>query len=154
MHIGLKRKLYCLLACCSLALGTIGLVVPLLPTTVFVLFAAWAAAKGSPRFHAWLLNHPWFGATIQRWQRDRSVSLTVKKRALLSMLVSGLIIWVFVPPLWLKLLATAGLLIGMLCVWRLRTSEVFEKPAQNQVQRASEVAAECPGKFKQSADKV
>lgn len=52
-----------------LALGVVGLFVPLLPTTPFILLAAFCYSKGSARLHRWLTAHPRFGAPIRDWQR-------------------------------------------------------------------------------------
>lgn len=53
----LVRALFYAFAVLCLVLGLIGVVVPGMPTTVFILLAAWAAARSSPRLHAWLLGH-------------------------------------------------------------------------------------------------
>ncbi|MBU6165426.1 MAG: YbaN family protein [Alphaproteobacteria bacterium] len=79
------RPLWILLGCTSLVLGIIGIVLPLLPTTPFVLLAAWAFANGSPRLHAWLLAHRSFGPLITNWQAHGAIAPRAKLLAVASM---------------------------------------------------------------------
>lgn len=67
----LLRALLLLLAVASLGLAVLGLLLPGLPSTEFVLLAAWAAARGSPRLHDWLLRHRVFGPMILHWRSGR-----------------------------------------------------------------------------------
>ena len=80
----------------SLILGLIGVVLPGLPTTPFVLLAAACYAKASPRLHAWLLNHRWTGPMLRDWESDRSLTRRNKAIAVGSMLLMvSLSIWSF-----------------------------------------------------------
>lgn len=81
------RGLLWLAGSVSLALGIIGVVVPGLPTTPFVLLAAACYAKASPRLHAWLLNHRLTGPMLRDWERDRSLTRRNKTIAVGSMLL-------------------------------------------------------------------
>ena len=86
----------------ALGLGTLGLFLPLLPTTVFVLLAAWAFARSSPRFHAWLLGHRTFGPLLHHWQVERGLTRRSKRVAVLSILISFAVsILLIREPLWL-----------------------------------------------------
>jgi uncharacterized membrane protein YbaN (DUF454 family) len=69
----------------ALALGGLGVVLPLLPTTPFVLLAAFAFANSSKRMHRWLMEHNIFGPLIANWQRYGAISLSAKVLSLLSM---------------------------------------------------------------------
>lgn len=62
----------------SLALGLIGMFLPLLPTTPFVLLAAYFFSKGSPKLHHWVISRPYFGPMILEWERHGIISIKAK----------------------------------------------------------------------------
>ena len=66
-------------------LGAAGIVLPLLPTTPFLLLAAVCFSRGSQRMHNWLVNHPTLGPPIVNWQTNRTIARKIKVVALLSM---------------------------------------------------------------------
>ena len=69
----------------SVVLGVLGIVLPLLPTTPFMILAAWCFAKSSPRLHGWLLAHPRFGPMIVDWRDHRAIRPGAKRAAVLAM---------------------------------------------------------------------
>ena len=69
----------------SLALGGLGVVLPLLPTTPFILVAAFAFAGSSDRLHQWLLDHELFGSLIADWQSYGAISRRTKLVSVLAM---------------------------------------------------------------------
>lgn len=73
-----------------LLIGTIGIVVPILPTVDFYGMAALCFARGSRRWENWLLTHPRLGPLVQDWRANRCVPLKAKCLATLSMTVSCL----------------------------------------------------------------
>lgn len=78
------RGLWLLIGALALALGAVGAVLPLLPTTPFVLVAAFAFAKSSNRLHDWLLTHRVFGPLIDDWHRYGAISRRAKFAGILS----------------------------------------------------------------------
>lgn len=83
----------CLLgACLCIGLGSLGIILPGLPTTPFLLLAAWLAARSSPRLHAWLFNHRWFGPPLRHWADERAVSVRAKVFAVLLLIASWLLL--------------------------------------------------------------
>lgn len=70
------------------ALAAIGAVLPLLPTTPFLLVAAGCFAKSSPKMHAMLLQNKVFGPLIYHWQETRSIPKRAKTVALISMVAA------------------------------------------------------------------
>ena len=80
------RWAWWLLAYASLGTGIVGIFVPGLPTTVFILLSAYAASRGSDRLHAYLTQHPNFGPMIADWQAHGAVARRVKWVATLTML--------------------------------------------------------------------
>lgn len=102
-----------------LVLGVIGIFLPLLPTTPFVLLAAACYARGSRRFYDWLLANRTFGPMILEWQRHRSLPYRTKITSIALMIVTlGVSIVFFVDSPQLKwLLALTGV---ALAVWMYR----------------------------------
>lgn len=118
-HSPWVRALFLAAGTLFLALGLAGIVLPLLPTTPFVLLAAACYARGSRRFYDWLLANRTLGPIIFEWRRHRSVPYRTKVTAIVLMsLTLAISIVFFVRPPWLKgLLALLG--VG-LAVWMYR----------------------------------
>lgn len=70
----MRRLLWTVAGYAALALGGIGVLLPLLPTTPFVILAAFAFGKSSPRVRAWLVRHRTFGPTIRAWETHGAIS--------------------------------------------------------------------------------
>ncbi len=84
-------------------LGILGAVLPLLPTTPFILLASACFMRGSPRFHHWIIHHPTFGTFIRDWQEKRALRRSVKHRAMALIVLSFTVSIYFSPFLWLKI---------------------------------------------------
>lgn len=76
------RILFIFLGHLSLLLGALGIILPGLPTTPFVLLSAYLFLRSSPRFYSWLISHPRFGPIIMRFQEGKGISLRLKIYAL------------------------------------------------------------------------
>ncbi|MCA0938775.1 YbaN family protein [Yangia mangrovi] len=82
----------------ALGAGVIGIVLPLLPTTPFVILAAFAFSKSSPRLHRFLVEHPRFGPMIADWTAHGAIAPRYKALAVSMMLAAlTLSVWLAVP---------------------------------------------------------
>lgn len=100
----------------SLVLAVLGVVLPLLPTTPFLLLAAGCYARGSVRFYNWLLNTRSFGEMIRNWRLHRSVALRHKLMGIGVIIVSiGTTVLFFTPHPAGKV-ALSGLGLGWIAV--------------------------------------
>ena len=103
----------------ALVLGVVGIVVPVLPTTPFLLVAAACYARSSTRLYAWLLGQPSLGRIVAEWRRSRSLPPGVKARALLIVALTFAVSIVLVDGLVLQLLLVAvGVILGAF-LWRI-----------------------------------
>jgi len=106
-----------------LALAVIGAILPVMPTTCFVLGAAACFAKSSPRFHRWLLDSRLFGPIITNWQATRSMPRRAKIIAITSVICSGAISVMMLDSAALQLTVVGLLLIPVVIILRIRTTE-------------------------------
>ncbi|MGB5251760.1 MAG: YbaN family protein [Sedimenticolaceae bacterium] len=85
---GLRRFTYLAIGYAFLGLGLVGAFLPLLPTTVFLLIAAWAFSRSSERWHRWLREHARFGPTLRAWEAHRAMPRRAKRLAYAALAVS------------------------------------------------------------------
>ena len=98
------------------ALGVIGAVLPVVPTTPFLLVSLWAFSKSSARLERWLLEHPRFGPRLVAWRTERVIPLPVKLTAWGSMIASLTIMTLTGVPLAGILGAASVMAIGAIYI--------------------------------------
>lgn len=106
-----------LLAAAALGLAAVGVVLPGLPSTPFVLLSAWAAARGSPRLRRWLERHAVFGPLLHAWSRGRAIPRRAKWASAVGM--AGCAAWLlaWVRPIGWALLSTAAMALVSAWIW-------------------------------------
>lgn len=85
------RLLWLVAGLLFVAIGAIGVVLPLLPTTPFLLLAGWCFAKSSPRLHDWLMSHQTFGPLIRNWELYGSIDRRSKLIAMVVIVLTPLV---------------------------------------------------------------
>ena len=126
-----------LLAWLALGLAALGVLLPGLPTTPFVLLAAWAAARGSRRLHDWLLAHRLFGRIIDDWQTHGAVRRSAKRWATAMMLLCTVVLLVFAPH-WSFAAVGAGAM-STVALWLWRRPEPASSSTANRPCRAHDI---------------
>lgn len=111
-----KRYAYLLMGWLALALGGLGIFLPILPTVPFMILAAFCFARSSPKLEAWLLEHENFGHHIRAWRDHGAISRKGKIMALLAFAFSVIIALIFAkaPYSYIPILAA---LIGGTWIW-------------------------------------
>ncbi len=97
----------------SVALGLVGMFLPVLPTTPFLLLAAVCYARSSPRLHHWLLHNRWFGAYIRNYREGRGMTRSHKTAVLLLLWLTIGSSAVFAIQLWWVRLLLIGIAGGV-----------------------------------------
>lgn len=97
---GLVRHFWGAAGVLCVGVGVVGIVMPLLPATPFLLLAAFCFARGSPRLHDWLVNHMHLGPPIRAWQTYRAVSRGAKWAATLALVLAVVAAWWAGVPGW------------------------------------------------------
>ena len=104
------KPLYLALGWVCVFLGAVGALVPLMPTTVFLLVAAWAFSRSSERWHTWLREHAHFGETIRIWEEHHAMPRRAKRIAFVTLAASyALTALVYGPFSW-------AAIIGGVCI--------------------------------------
>lgn len=104
------RRAWQALALACVGLGSAGAVLPLVPTTPFLLVAAWAASRSSPRLHVWLYDHPRFGPLLRDWRDHRALHPRTKAVALALIALSWLFMIVSVESVPARIAASIVIL--------------------------------------------
>lgn len=86
----------------SVGLGILGVFLPVLPTTPFLLLAAWCFLKSSETAHGWIYRQPLFGKALKNWEKNRSIARPTKVLAVSMIVLSVVFIWLKVSNLWVK----------------------------------------------------
>ncbi|WP_235512808.1 YbaN family protein [Sphingomonas sp. Leaf17] len=111
-RIGWRRHGWRALGLACVALGIIGAVLPLMPTTIFLILAAGCFARSSPALERRLLDHPRFGPLILGWRRERVIPVRAKIMACTGMAFGlALLAWRTWPRVWP--IAGGGVVIGL-----------------------------------------
>jgi len=124
MRAILKRYLLIGLGWLFVILGAIGAVLPLLPTTPFLILALACFGKSSPRFHKMLLDNKWFGPPLGQWEQSKTIRRKIKHKVIVLIIATfGISIWVLSGRIELQLMLVSFCLILLTFVWRLKESE-------------------------------
>ena len=98
------------LLCVGLAF--IGIFIPGIPTTPFLIVALWAFAQSSKKFHAWLLNHKRFGTVLRNWEAHKVVPIKAK----ITMVILQITAVAMIQYSMNNIFITIGLAVLLLCV--------------------------------------
>jgi len=99
----ISRPLWLSLGLLMVVLGFIGALLPLMPTTIFLILAAACFARSSPRLETWLLTHRRFGPTLRAWREDGAIGPRAKMMACAGIALGYALFWSGARP---------GLLLG------------------------------------------
>jgi len=104
------RLFYLGLAWLFFLIGAFGVVLPVVPTTPFMLLALWCFSKSSVRFHNWLYQHKFFGPPLQQWEQHRVIPLPAKIMSV-TMMAGSFVYLAFFKQLALVFLVPTALLM-------------------------------------------
>ncbi|MFN8847049.1 MAG: YbaN family protein [Bdellovibrionales bacterium] len=123
----IRKYFFLSLGTVSFATGLLGLFLPLLPTTCFVLLSAYCFSKSSDRLYQKLISHPRFGSTILEWEKFRVIKVPIKCWASTMISLSAFILWFTSVSLVIKI-GVSGFLLGLVFyIW----SKPHAKPQEN-----------------------
>lgn len=116
----IKRWFFLILGFVFVAIGLIGVILPVLPTTPFLILATGCFARSSTKFHQWLYNHPTFGDYIQKWEEKRAIPRKAKYLAWSMMSLSCAMLFYRLPQhLWWLAILITGICLAT-AVWMSR----------------------------------
>ena len=113
-----KKYFYMSIGFVCVGLAYIVFVTPGIPFSIFLVIAAWAFAKSSPKMEAWLYNHPWFGKFLTNWNKKR-VFPTKGKYAMVLVMSSTLAVTWFTTGN-VKAVLYSGIFMALVAIWAWR----------------------------------
>ena len=124
----IKRYIYLAIGFFCVGMAYIGIITPGIPFSIFLVIAAWAFAKSSPKMEAWLYNHPWFGKFLTNWYKKR-IFPTKGKYAMILVMASTLVVTWFMTEN-IKAIAWSGSFMLLVAIWAWRypgSEEEYDK---------------------------
>jgi uncharacterized protein len=119
---GLLKPLLIFLGSLSVLLGLVGIVFPLIPTTPFLLLAAFFYARSSEKLYNWLLNAKWLGEYIKSFQEGKGIPLRAKYISILVLwTTSGYSVFFLIPIIWVKGIMIAIVLYITYFIWSIKS---------------------------------
>ncbi|WP_346729487.1 YbaN family protein [Marinomonas lutimaris] len=112
-----KRLFYQIIAVLSLIMAFVGVLVPGIPATEFILLCAWSSSKGSPRIHRFLNNNRFTGPTLYNWKNGKVISKNNKILSSLSMMFCACLLFYSNVNVYLVFFAISGMFVGFIWMW-------------------------------------
>lgn len=109
------------------ALAALGVALPVLPTTPFLLLAVWCFARSSPRFHDWLLYRSWFSAYLQHWYQYRAMPAGSKWKAVCLLLVTFSLSLYLVSLFWVRVILAVILISLLIFFYRMPVVDLSQQ---------------------------
>ena len=116
-----KKRLFLITGFASFGIGLVGLYLPLLPTTPFVLLSAWLFAKSSDKYHHWVRNNRYFGETVRAWEAKRGLTVREKWRIVTSVALFVGISFIVCPNFIGRIVLTLVLIIHIVVLIFIKT---------------------------------
>ncbi|AYO19139.1 DUF454 domain-containing protein [Vibrio owensii] len=129
--IRIKRYFFNIVGGLCMILGIAGIVLPLLPTTPFILLASACFMRGSPAFHRWLHEHKTFGPMLDNWHKHRAVTRRVKQRGAIFIVLSFTVSILVAPIIWVKIALLVMLIVLLSWFMRLPVTELVADREEN-----------------------
>ena len=113
-----KKYFYMTIGFVCVGLAYIGVVTPGIPFSIFLVIAAWAFAKSSPKMEAWLYNHPWFGKFLTNWNTKRV--FPTKGKYAMVIVMSSTLLFTWITTNNLKAVVYSGAFMACVAIWAWR----------------------------------
>jgi uncharacterized membrane protein YbaN (DUF454 family) len=113
-------------------LAGLGVALPGLPTTPFLLLAAACFARSSPKLHGWLVNNRFFAPLIKNWQESRSIPQRTKRIALFVIVLVGTTSVIMIQSIYLKMFVFLILIFPVVFLIRLKETERIALPERDE----------------------
>ncbi len=121
MKTFIQKHLFVMLGWFFTLLGFLGVILPILPTTPFLIVALVCFSKSSPRFHQMLLNNRWFGPALKQWEDQKTLSRKTKyKASFLIIIAFSISIAIFNHNIQLQLSLVGLAIVLLFFIWRIK----------------------------------